>query len=120
MGHFGWEMSARVYDRAIIAYLPCPSRAKIRRPIFEKIMETPDRVITLPELRRNTGDRSTRKWVAYNGVVYDVTDCPRWHKEMHENLHFPGQDLSSELVDAPHSDSVFLRSCVKIVGRFTE
>ena len=83
-------------------------------------MEIPDRVIPLTELRRNTGERSTRKWIVYKGIVYDVSDCPRWQKDLHEGLHFPGQDLSSELVDAPHSESVFLKSCVKIVGRFED
>jgi predicted heme/steroid binding protein len=80
-------------------------------------MEVPDRVITKAELARNTGERSTRKWVAFNNIVYDVTDCPRWRSDIHERLHFPGQDLSSELVDAPHSESVFSRPCVKIIGR---
>jgi predicted heme/steroid binding protein len=87
-------------------------------PLFEETVEIPDRIITLPELLRNTGERSTRKWIAYNGLVYDVTDCPRWQMDLHERLHFPGQDLSSELVDAPHTESVFSKSCVKIVGRF--
>lgn len=80
-------------------------------------MDIPNRVITMAELIRNTGERSTRKWVAFNNIVYDVTDCPRWQRDMHEQLHFPGQDLSSELVDAPHEEDVFLRPCVKIVGR---
>jgi predicted heme/steroid binding protein len=80
-------------------------------------MDIPNRVITMTELFRNTGERSTRKWVAFNNIVYDVTDCPRWQGDMHEQLHFPGQDLSSELVDAPHSESVFSRPCVKIIGR---
>jgi predicted heme/steroid binding protein len=80
-------------------------------------MDIPNRVITLPELIRNTGERSTRKWVAFHNIVYDVTDCPHWQGDMHEQLHFPGQDLSSELVDAPHEEDVFSRPCVKIVGR---
>ena len=38
---------------------------------------------------------------------------------MHEQLHFPGQDLTSELFDdAPHEEEVFIHDCVKIVGRF--
>jgi len=80
-------------------------------------MEIQDRMVTIAELRHNSGERSTRKWIAYNGIVYDVTDCPRWGKEMHETLHFPGQDLSTELIDAPHSESVFTRPCVKLIGR---
>jgi predicted heme/steroid binding protein len=36
---------------------------------------------------------------------------------MHEFLHFPGQDLTSELAEAPHMEEVFKHDCVKIVGR---
>jgi predicted heme/steroid binding protein len=80
-------------------------------------MTIPERVITESELRRNTGERGTRKWIACEGVVYDVTDCPKWRLEMHEQLHFPGQDLTSELPDAPHKKDVFTRPCVQVVGR---
>lgn len=83
-------------------------------------MTAPDREISLAELRRNDGGRTSRKWIAHNGIVYDVTDCPRWQKELHEGLHFAGQDLTSELPDAPHKDDVFTRPCVRVVGRFTE
>jgi predicted heme/steroid binding protein len=80
-------------------------------------MEIPDRIVTLAELRRNNGDFGANKYVAYQGVVYDVTGCPRWRLEMHERQHFPGQDLTSELPDAPHKADVFTRPCVKVVGR---
>ena len=80
-------------------------------------MDIPDIIVTEMELRRNNGDRDSRKYVAHDGIVYDVTDCPKWRRDMHENLHFPGQDLTSELPDAPHKDDVFSRPCVKIVGK---
>ena len=80
-------------------------------------MTVPDRIVTQMELRRSTGERGTRKLIAFEGVVYDVTDCPKWRLEMHEQLHFPGQDLSSDLPDAPHKEDVFSRPCVKIVGK---
>ena len=73
--------------------------------------------ISLVELRRNNGERGTRKYIAYRGIVYDVTDCPKWRPEMHEQLHFAGQDLTSELPDAPHQENVFRGPCVKVVGR---
>lgn len=79
-----------------------------------------EKIISLAELRRNTGERGSRKWIAHEGLVYDVSDCPRWQKEMHERLHFPGQDLSGELVDAPHQADVFSRPCVKIVGKLAD
>jgi len=80
-------------------------------------MTIPDRFITILELRHNTGERGSRKFIAYNGIVYDVTDCPKWRLDLHENLHFPGQDLTSELPEAPHHEEVFSRPCVKIVGK---
>ena len=80
-------------------------------------MDIPDREISLAEVRRSTGERGTRKLVAYDGLVYDVTDCRRWSKDMHEQLHFPGQDLSGEMQDAPHNQEVFQHPCVKLLGR---
>jgi predicted heme/steroid binding protein len=85
-----------------------------------KIMEIPERLITAQELHRNTGERGYPKWIAHNGIVYDVSDCPKWRTEMHERLHFPGLDLTSELPDAPHKEEVFTRPCVKVVGRLAE
>lgn len=79
-----------------------------------------DKIVSLAELRRNTGERGSRKWIAHEGLVYDVSDCPRWQKEMHERLHFPGQDLSGELSDAPHKEDVFTRPCVKLVGKLAD
>jgi len=80
-------------------------------------MLIPDLIISEMELRRNTGERGSRKFIAHAGVVYDVTDCPKWRLDLHENLHFPGQDLTGELSDAPHDAEVFTRPCVKVVGK---
>jgi predicted heme/steroid binding protein len=86
-------------------------------PCIILCMHTPERVITQMELKRSTGERGTRKYIAYRGIVYDVTDCPKWRTDLHEQLHFPGQDLTSELPEAPHAEDVFSRPCVKIIGR---
>jgi predicted heme/steroid binding protein len=79
-------------------------------------MQIPERKVTLAELRRNNGDYGAPKYVAYEGVVYDVTDCPRWRRDMHERMHFPGLDLTAEIAEAPHKQEVFTRPCVKVVG----
>jgi predicted heme/steroid binding protein len=76
-----------------------------------------DATLTLEDLQRHDGERSRRKYVAYQGLVYDVTDCPKWRLELHEGLHWPGQDLTAELAEAPHSMEVFNRPCVRLVGR---
>jgi predicted heme/steroid binding protein len=80
-------------------------------------MNIPDRIVSTSELKRGTGERGARKLIAYKGIVYDVTACPRWRLDMHESLHFPGQDLTGELDEAPHQEDVFARPCVIVVGR---
>ena len=85
--------------------------------LYNRVVDSPARLISDLELRRQNGERGTRKFIAYLGLVYDVTDCPKWRLDLHENLHFPGQDLTSELTDAPHKEDVFARPCVKLVGR---
>jgi predicted heme/steroid binding protein len=80
-------------------------------------MSVEDRIVMEAELRHSTGERGTRKLIAYKGIVYDVTDCPKWRTDLHEQLHFPGQDLTGELPDAPHREEVFSRPCVKVVGK---
>ena len=81
-------------------------------------MAIPQKRISESQLHLFDGDTDERMYVAYKGIVYDVTDCPKWRRGNHEGLHFPGQDLSVELDNqAPHAGGVFSHPCVKIVGR---
>ncbi len=73
-------------------------------------------VFTEQQLRRYTGERGSRMYIAYRGIVYDVTDCPKWRRGLHENQHWPGQDLTTELAEAPHTDNVFVHPCCRRVG----
>lgn len=79
-----------------------------------------ERSVTRGELKRQTGERGARCYVAWDGYVYDVTDCPKWRTGFHEGLHFAGQDLTEELPEAPHTSEVFARPCVKRVGRLVD
>lgn len=75
-----------------------------------------DREFTEQQLRNYIGERGKPMYIAYEGVVYDVTDCPKWRRGIHENMHWPGQDLTAEMVDAPHDGAVFNHPCAKRVG----
>jgi predicted heme/steroid binding protein len=75
----------------------------------------PQRVFTVQELRRYNGDDGPM-YIAHQGLVYDVSDSPKWRTGLHENLHFPGQDLTSEFPEAPHGLEVFNRPTVRCVG----
>jgi predicted heme/steroid binding protein len=79
--------------------------------------ESDERAFSERELRAYIGERGKPMYVAYAGVVYDVTRCPKWRRGLHENQHWPGQDLTAEIGDAPHSADVFNHPCVKRVGR---
>jgi predicted heme/steroid binding protein len=79
-------------------------------------MSLPERHFTSAELRRYDGDRGRRAYVAFRGVVYDVTAMRRWRGGFHEGLHFAGQDLTAFLSDAPHGEEVFRRPGVVAVG----
>ncbi|MBK8048897.1 MAG: cytochrome b5 [Anaerolineales bacterium] len=63
-------------------------------------MEGTEPTFSEQELRRYTGERSYRMYISFEGVVYDVTDCPEWRRGLHERAHWPGQDLTAELVNA--------------------
>ncbi len=81
-------------------------------------MTIPEPNFTQTELSLYNGDDYDEMYVAYKGIVYDVTDCPKWRRGIHEGVHFPGQDLSDELdQEAPHAGGVFSHPCIKIVGR---
>lgn len=75
-----------------------------------------ERTFTINELRRYDGE-SGPMYVAYRGIVYDVSESPRWRSGLHEQMHFPGQDLTGEMSDAPHHEEVFTHPGIRRVGR---
>jgi predicted heme/steroid binding protein len=75
-----------------------------------------DRPVSRQELMRCNGERGRPRYVAFAGVVYDLSRCPNWRTELHRDLHFAGQDLTAELAQAPHDAEVFQRPCVRRIG----
>lgn len=59
------------------------------------------------QLALYNGQDKPQIWIAYKGVIYDVTKSRLWRTGIHYNLHWAGQDLTEELKDAPHTDKVF-------------
>lgn len=76
-----------------------------------------DQVFTADDLKRYSGERGQPAYIAYAGVVYDVSNCPKWRTGFHEQLHFAGFELTGSLGEAPHAAEVFTRPCVRVVGR---
>lgn len=57
---------------------------------------------TLEELAMYDGKDGRDAYVAYRGIVYDVTGSAMWDDGEHEAMHFAGNDLTLEHDDAPH------------------
>ncbi len=66
------------------------------------------REYTRSQLALHNGTEKETVWIAYDGVIYDVSASRLWRDGKHYE-HWAGQDLTSELSEAPHTDFVFDR-----------
>ena len=64
-------------------------------------------------LALRNGQDKPEIWVAYKGMIYDVSRSRLWRAGKHYE-HWAGQDLTEELGDAPHNENVFDK--FKIIG----
>jgi len=76
----------------------------------------PDNLVeyTRSQLALRNGQDMNEKWIAYKGVIYNVTDSRYWKRGMHYE-HWAGQDLTAEFNDAPHTERVF--GGLQIIGK---
>lgn len=63
------------------------------------------------QLALRNGQDKEDIWIAYKGIIYDVTHSRLWRNGQHYQ-HWAGQDLTPELQDAPHTDVVFQKLTV--------
>ena len=63
-------------------------------------------VYTRSQLSLRNGQDKPEIWIAYKGLVFDVTSSRLWRQGQHYE-HWAGQDLTDELEDAPHNEFVF-------------
>ncbi|HDH57608.1 MAG TPA: cytochrome B5 [Bacteroidetes bacterium] len=68
-----------------------------------------DKTFTYQELQKYNGKNGQPVYIAYQGVVYDVTGSDLWKSGRHQNLHDAGDDLTNFLNQAPHGEDVFER-----------
>lgn len=61
---------------------------------------------TKSQLALRNGHDKPEVWIAYKGKIYDVSRSRLWHIGTHYE-HWAGQDLTDELPDAPHTETVF-------------
>lgn len=78
----------------------------------EEIVENEEDLptFTLEELAEFDGKDGARAYVAVQGVIYDVTDLPRWEGGTH-NGYDAGQDLTDIILNkSPHGLSTLERA----------
>jgi len=69
------------------------------------------------QLALRNGQDMEEIWIAYKGIIYDVTNSKMWRDGKHYE-HWAGQDLTEELADAPHQEKVFKK--FNIIGKLKE
>lgn len=62
--------------------------------------------ITKNQLALYNGQDKPEIYIAFKGLVYDVSSSKLWRNGRHYE-HWAGQDLTGELPDAPHNANVF-------------
>jgi predicted heme/steroid binding protein len=63
-------------------------------------------IFTKSQLSLRNGQDRPEIWIAFQGLVYDMTTSKLWKNGKHYE-HWAGQDLTSELANAPHTANVF-------------
>lgn len=72
---------------------------------------------TKSQLALRNGQDKPEIWIAFNGLIYNVSKSRLWRNGQHYE-HWAGQDLTDELKDAPHSATVFDK--FEMVGKLVE
>ncbi|MFY0673680.1 MAG: cytochrome b5 [Bacteroidia bacterium] len=79
-------------------------------------MNTKLETYTRSQLALRNGQDRDEIWVAYKGIIYNVTNSRLWRNGKHYE-HWAGQDLTDELPDAPHTEAVFER--FHVIGKLS-
>ena len=61
---------------------------------------------TRSQLALRNGQDRPEIWCAFEGIIYDVSASRLWKNGKHYE-HWAGQDLTAEMLTAPHNENVF-------------
>jgi predicted heme/steroid binding protein/uncharacterized membrane protein len=76
------------------------------------------RRFTKEELREFNGEEERPAYIAYKGKVYDVSNSRLWKDGKHQSRHSAGNDLTENIINAPHGEEVFMK--LQVVGELFE
>jgi len=69
---------------------------------------------TIDELKKFDGQNGNKAYVAIDGVVYDLTNNPKWPNGQHNGLS-AGNDLSEAIGASPHGKAILGK--LTVVGK---
>ena len=75
---------------------------------------TEQRKISKDELAQNNGKEGKPAYIAFKGMVYEVSESAFWMEGDHMGAHDAGKDLTEEIELAPHREETLQK--VKQVG----
>ena len=64
------------------------------------------KTFTLGELSKYNGQNGQPAYIAYKGIVYDVSNVPQWSSGMHHGEN-AGTDVTDDISKSPHGEKVF-------------
>lgn len=76
--------------------------------------EAPLKEYTRAQLALRNGNDRDEIWCAYQGLIYELNKSRLWRNGKHYE-HWAGQDLTDEMLDAPHTENVFDK--FRVVGK---
>lgn len=93
----------------IALHLLIPSITHVSSPLSENTSSTSAaglKIITLDELAKYNGQNGQPAYIAYKGIVYDVSNIPQWKNGTHHGEK-AGTDVTNDISKAPHGDKIF-------------
>jgi predicted heme/steroid binding protein len=88
----------------VTVYIGPRMRQKLKSPVAALV----SRDITPEQLAHFDGKEGRPAYIAYKGIVYDMTSSRLWKNGVHVTKHHAGNDLTDALKNAPHGEEKVL------------
>jgi predicted heme/steroid binding protein len=88
----------------VTAFIGPKMRQRLKSPVAACLSKE----LTLEQLAAFDGREGRPAYLAYRGIIYDVTNSHLWKAGAHMIKHHAGRDLTDVLKDAPHGEDKVL------------
>jgi predicted heme/steroid binding protein/uncharacterized membrane protein len=81
-------------------------------------MSDPPKYLTIKQLKEFDGKFGRPAYVAFKGIIYDVSKSRLWLDGTHRFRHIAGTELTKEIINAPHKEDVLTK--FPVIGQLKE